>query len=487
MHIAPFLDQKTKIICTMGPAIGSEEKIIELLHAGANAFRLNMSHGSHSVHKQYVDFIRAAEKKIGFHIPIIADLQGPKIRVSDLPNGSVPFMTGRDVYFADTAAFRSKKIKLPDDTIPIEYPTFAKDVKKGDFLLFDDGLLKAEVRATDGIVVKAVVINGGTLKSRKGLNLPSTSVSQPALSDKDKKDVLFAIENGCDYVALSFVRNAKDVQLLQRFLAHHGSSMWICSKIEKPEAVNDLDNIVKASNAIMVARGDLGVEIPAAQVPTVQKRIIALCNMYGKPVITATQMLESMMQNPRPTRAEASDVANAVYDGTDGVMLSAETSVGAYPIDTVAYMRMICSEAERALLRDDARLRRHVQGLPQKEQNTDLIAAAAASIAEDERIHAIATLSLSGETALLISNKRPVAPIIAVTELPNIARRVGLFWGTTGVLMDNVTTTDDTIEDLKKMLVKKHYLHSGMQIVVTIGRPLVARSRTNMLSIEKLP
>ncbi|HRK58366.1 MAG TPA: pyruvate kinase, partial [Candidatus Kapabacteria bacterium] len=289
------------------------------------------------------------------------------------------------------------------------------------------------------------------------------------------------------YVALSFVRNAKDVQLLQRFLAHHGSSMWICSKIEKPEAVNDLDNIVKASNAIMVARGDLGVEIPAAQVPTVQKRIIALCNMYGKPVITATQMLESMIQNPRPTRAEASDVANAVYDGTDGVMLSAETSVGAYPIDTVAYMRMICSEAERALLRDDARLRRHVQGLPQKEQNTDLIAAAAASIAEDERIHAIATLSLSGETALLISNKRPVAPIIAVTELPNIARRVGLFWGTTGVLMDNVTTTDDTIEDLKKMLVKKHYLHSGMQIVVTIGRPLVARSRTNMLSIEKLP
>lgn len=487
MQIAPFLDHKTKILCTMGPAIGSEEKILELLKAGANAFRLNMSHGSHATHKEYIQYIRAAEHKIGFHIPIIVDLQGPKIRVGDLPNGAVPFIHGREVFFADAAAFRSKKIKLPDETIPIEYPTFAKDVGKGDFLLFDDGLLKAEVQDTDGIVVKAVVINGGTLKSRKGLNLPSTRVSQPALSEKDRKDVLFGIENECDYVALSFVRNAKDVQLLRHFLSHHSSTMWIISKIEKPEAVTDFDNIVQVTDAVMVARGDLGVEIPAAQVPTVQKRIIATCNKYGKPVITATQMLESMIQNPRPTRAEASDVANAVWDGTDAVMLSAETSVGAYPTDTVGYMRMICTEAERALLREDTRLRRHVVGLPNKEQNTDLIAGAAASIAEDSRINAIAALSLSGETALLISNKRPVAPIIAVTELPNIARRVGLFWGTTGVLMDNVTTTDDTIEDLKKMLVKRKYLQSGMQIVVTIGRPLVARSRTNMLSIEKLP
>lgn len=471
----------------MGPAIASEEKILDLLKAGANAFRLNMSHGSQTIHKEYITMIRSVEKKIGFHIPIIVDLQGPKIRVADLPNGSVPFPHGQEVFFADVSAFHSKKIQLPSGTIPIDYPTLAKDVSTGDNLLFDDGLLKAEVLGSDGIVVKAIVINGGTLKSRKGLNLPNTKVSQPALSSKDKKDVLFAIENGGDYVALSFVRNAKDVLLLKNFLAHHGSTMWVFSKIEKPEAVSDFENIAKVSDAVMVARGDLGVEIPAAQVPTVQKMIIATCNKYGKPVITATQMLESMIQNPRPTRAEASDVANAVWDGTDGVMLSAETSVGAYPIDTVGYMRMICTEAERALLRDDTRLRRHVAGLPNKEQNTDLIAGAAASIAEDSRIHAIATLSLSGETALLISNKRPVAPIIAVTELPHIARRVGLFWGTTGVLMDNVTTTDDTIEDLKKMLVHRKYLRSGMQIVVTIGRPLVARSRTNMLSIEKLP
>ena len=467
-----------KIVATIGPASEKEEVFSSLVKAGLSVARLNFSHGTHEEHGKRIATIRAVSKKLKKDVAILADLCGPKIRVGELASPRI--LNAKSVVTFSCA-------NHTETSIPVQYAKLAQEVKKGTTLMLDDGKLSCVVEKTDGAHITARMLVGGELKSRKGINVINGMLSVRAFTDKDKKDVLFAIENGCDYVALSFVRNAKDVQLLQRFLAHHGSSMWICSKIEKPEAVTDLDNIVKASNAIMVARGDLGVEIPAAQVPTVQKRIIALCNTYGKPVITATQMLESMIQNPRPTRAEASDVANAVYDGTDGVMLSAETSVGAYPIDTVAYMRMICSEAERALLRDDARLRRHVQGLPQKEQNTDLIAAAAASIAEDERIHAIATLSLSGETALLISNKRPIAPIIAVTELPNIARRVGLFWGTTGVLMDNVTTTDDTIEELKKMLVKKHYLHSGMQIVVTIGRPLVARSRTNMLSIEKLP
>ncbi len=486
MKIAPQLTYKTKILCTMGPAIGSEEKIIQLIHAGASAFRLNMSHGTHKNHAEYVRIIRSAEEKLGIHVPIIADLQGPKLRVADLADGVISLVNGREMYMADTSVFRTKKIPVPLNTIPVEYPTLAKDVKRGDVILFDDGLLKVEVKETDGVMVRVIVANGGVLKSRKGLNLPNINVSQPALSTKDKQDVKFAVELKCDYAALSFVRKPEDINQLRKYLHTLKSDMWIISKIEKPEALLTLDKIIQVSDAVMVARGDLGVEIPAAQVPTVQKKIISLCNQYGKPVITATQMLESMVQNPRPTRAEASDVANAVLDGTDVVMLSAETSVGAYPVETVSYMRMICSEAESQLLSDEMRLRRAVKGLPQKEEVTDLIAGAAAAIAQDVKINAIATLSLSGETALLVSHRRPVAPVIAITELPHIARRVGLFWGVSGFLVHKVSTTDETIESIKKELVERGFLAKGARIVITIGRPLVARSRTNMLSIEQV-
>lgn len=486
MKIAPQLAFKTKILCTMGPAIGSEEKIIQLIHAGASAFRLNMSHGAYKNHAEYVNIIRSAEAKLGIHVPIIADLQGPKLRVAELADGVISLVNGREMFMADTSVFRAKKIPVPLNTIPVEYPTLAKDVKKGDVILFDDGLLKVEVKETDGVMVRVIVANGGVLKSRKGLNLPNINVSQPALSTKDKHDVKFAIEQKCDYVALSFVRKPEDITQLRKLLHTLHSDMWIISKIEKPEALLTLDKIIQVSDAVMVARGDLGVEIPAAQVPTVQKKIISLCNQYGKPVITATQMLESMVQNPRPTRAEASDVANAVLDGTDVVMLSAETSVGAYPVETVSYMRMICSEAESQLLSDEMRLRRAVKGLPQKEEVTDLIAGAAAAIAQDVKINAIATLSLSGETALLVSHRRPVAPVIAITELPHIARRVGLFWGVSGFLVHKVSTTDETIESIKKELVERGFLAKGARIVITIGRPLVARSRTNMLSIEQV-
>jgi pyruvate kinase len=486
MKIAPQLNFKTKILCTMGPAIATEEKIIQLIQAGASAFRLNMSHGAYKHHTEYVQIIRSAEEKLGVHVPIIADLQGPKLRVAELADGVISLVNGREMFMADTSVFRAKRIPVPPNTIPVEYPTIAKDVKKGDVILFDDGLLKVQVVDTDGVMVRVLVANGGLLKSRKGLNLPNIKVSQPALSAKDKQDVRFAIEQQCDYVALSFVRKAEDILQLRKLLNQLKSEMWIISKIEKPEALLTLEEIVKVSDAVMVARGDLGVEIPAAQVPTVQKKIIAMCNRFGKPVITATQMLESMVQNPRPTRAEASDVANAVLDGTDVVMLSAETSVGAYPIETVSYMRMICSEAEQQLLSDEVRLRRPVRGLATKEQVTDLIAGAAAQIAEDAKITAIASLSLSGETALLLSHRRPIAPIIAITELPHIARRVGLFWGVSGFLVNKVSSTDETIEIIKKELVARGFLAVGARIVITIGRPLVARSRTNMLSIEQV-
>lgn len=469
----------------MGPAIGSEEKLSEAISVGASAFRLNMSHGTHAIHEQYVKAIRKVEKRTGMYVPIIADLQGPKLRVGELGDG-IMLMTGREIIIADPTIIKRKKLQAPDGYIPLEYPSLARDVKRGDTLLFDDGLLSAQVLSTDGVFVKAAVLNGGLLKSRKGLNLPNINVSVPAVTAKDKKDILFAIANNVDYIAISFVRTANDVKQVRKFIEQNNSDIRIIAKIEKPEALDNIEDIIKVSDAIMVARGDLGVEIPAAKVPTAQKRIISLCNNYAKPVITATQMLESMIKNPRPTRAEASDVANAVLDGTDAVMLSAETSVGAYPIEAISYMRTICSEAEKTMLTDGKLFHRTMNVSVTNVQTTDSIAAAAATIAEEQKINCIATLSYSGETAHLISNRRPRAPILAVTSILQTARRVGLYWGVTGFLVNKVTTTDETLEHIKKLLVGKAFFEKGATVVFTIGRPLVARSRTNMLSIEVL-
>ncbi len=479
------LSFKTKIVCTVGPAIGTEEKLTAAIAAGASAFRLNMSHSTHAVHKSYIAAIRVAEKVTGVHIPIIVDLQGPKLRVGELGSG-VSLVPGREIVLADPAVVRRKRLKFPDGAIPVEYPTIAKDLKPGDTVLFDDGLLSVQVTDVRDPFVKALVLYGGVLRSRKGMNLPNVAVSASALTAKDRRDLEFAIAEGADYVAVSFVRRPSDIEAVRRFLAQRQSTLGIIAKIEKPEAVEAIEEIIAVSDAVMVARGDLGVEIPAAHVPLVQKRIIALCNHAGKPVITATQMLESMVTNPRPTRAEASDVANAVLDGSDAVMLSAETSVGAYPIEAIAMMRMICTEAERELLRR-RRLAETFQPIPSAStENTDAIAAAAALIAEHRKIDCIATLSYSGETARLVAARRPRSIIIAVSTVAETLRRVGLYWGVYGMKLDEITTTDETIEHIKKLLLGKGYFAKGATVLFTIGRPLVARSRTNMLSIETL-
>lgn len=476
---------KTKILCTVGPAIGTEDKLIAAISAGASAFRLNMSHSTHEVHRNYIAAIRAAEKATGTYIPIVVDLQGPKLRVGELGSG-VSLIPGREIILADPAVVRRRRIKFPAEAIPVDYPTIAKDLKPGDTVLFDDGLLSVQVTDVQDPFVKAIVVHGGLLRSRKGINLPNVSVSATALTAKDRRDLDFAIAEGADYVAISFVRTAKDVEYVRRYLAQRNADISIIAKIEKPEAVVAIEEIIGASDAIMVARGDLGVEIPAALVPLVQKRIIARCNYYGKPVITATQMLESMVTNPRPTRAEASDIANAVLDGTDCVMLSAETSVGAYPIEAIAMMRTICTEAERELL-SRRRPAETYQRIPSAStENTDAIAAAAALIAENRQIDCIATLSYSGETARLVASRRPRSIVLAVSTVPETLRRVGLYWGVYGMKLDEITTTDETIEYIKKLLVGKGFFQKGATVLFTIGRPLVARSRTNMLSIETL-
>lgn len=475
---------KTKIICTVGPAISSKEKITQLIQAGADAFRLNMSHGSHEVHLESLRIIRTVEKELNIHIPVIADIQGPKIRVGDLPgDGVVSLLNGREIFLADESVWKKKQ--KPAELIPVRYPTVARDVRPGDAILFDDGLLKIRVMESDGSVVKALVVNGGLLKSRKGINLPNVNISQPAITVKDKKDMLFAIHNGCDYIAVSFVRNANDMVSARTFVQQHGGSAWLIAKIEKQEAIVNIDKIIEVSDAIMVARGDLGVEIPAAQVPVVQKRITRLCNEHAKPVIIATQMLESMVHNPRPTRAEASDVANAVLDGADVVMLSAETSVGAWPVETVAYMRMMCTEAEQeyfyARSQSTHAPRKAIPG-----SRTDSIARAVATITEEMFINGIASLTYTGRTVLFISSRRPSIPIISFTVTDETCRKVNLLWGVRGVKLDHLGTSDETIEMMKREMVRQGLFAAGSTTIMTIGRPLESHSRTNMISIEKL-
>lgn len=482
------LTSKAKIICTMGPAVASTTKVVNMIRAGANAFRLNMSHGSYAMHEEFIGYIRAAEKKLGVHVPIIADLQGPKIRVGDFgPDVAALHLTnGKEVQLADVSVIKSEKLQISDTLIPVHYPTLASDVKKGDTLLLDDGLLKLEVTKTTKSRVTCSVVHGGLLKPRKGINLPQTHVSQPAMTSKDRVDVRFAVEQQVDYIALSFVRTAQDILNVQRHITKCGGAQPVIAKVEKPEAVQNIDEIIRAADVIMVARGDLGVEIPSEHVPMVQKNIIRLCNQQAVPVITATQMLESMVRSPRPTRAEASDVANAVLDGTDAVMLSAETSVGAYPVEAVHYMRQICDAAslQYSTVGYD---RSSIDGpAPSQQQNTASIAMAAARISEEQRVDAIVSLSYSGETVRLIAQRRPHAPIVCVTNVESVARRMGLVWGVTGVVVDAISTTDETIEHIERWLVQHRMLPVGSTVIFTIGRPLVGKARTNMLSIETL-
>lgn len=478
---------RTKILCTFGPAIASKEKVKQLIEVGATAFRLNMSHGSHEVHLQAMEIIRAVEKELGIHIPILADVQGPKLRVGDLTSGAISIVNGTDIFLADEAVW-TKRGK-PDDIIPVRYPTFADDVKPGSIVLFDDGLLKIKVRDSKDKVVRAIVENGGLLKSRKGINMPDVHVSQPAMTEKDKKDIIFAIDNNVDYIALSFVRTAEDVQNSKDYIRKHGGTQWIIAKIEKPQALENIEEIIDVSDGIMVARGDMGVEIPAARVPIEQKRIITLCNDQAKPVITATQMLESMIQNPRPTRAEASDVSNAVFDGTDVVMLSAETSVGAYPIETVSYMRTICEEAEAELFRTQEISKKRAEAaldinLP--DALADAISGAVGTVIREMKIDAIAAVTTTGKIARYMASRKFVLPIFAFTPSASVSRRVSLLWGVQAVQVGETESTDEAIESVKEALISRNYLKPGATVVISIGRPLKARSKTNMLCIEKL-
>ena len=466
------MPKRTKIIATIGPASSSPAVIAKLIHAGMDAARLNFSHGEQKDHVSRIRLIRQASMRAGKPIAIIQDLQGPKLRVGNM--GAYGALLKR----GDTVTLTTRKVMGTNSLISITYPRLAKDLRPRDTVLFDDGRLELRVLRRSGKNLQCKVIRGGTLKSHKGVNLPGANLTLPSLSGKDRQDLLFGIERGVDYVALSFVRCAADIEATRSFIRKAGANIPIIAKIEKPDAIRNLEEIIQAADGIMVARGDLGVEMSPEQVPLLQKLIIRACNDAEKPVITATQMLESMIENPQPTRAEASDVANAILDGTDCVMLSGETAVGKHPVQAISVMARIAVQAETSL--EPIPPDKHIGGLDES------VAHAACRAAAEQHVRAIVTFTQSGSTALLVSKHRPAADIIAPTPFERVARKVSLYWGVIPVILKTKKTTDDMIRSVEAIMLEKDLARKRDLIVITAGVPIGVAGSTNMMKIHRV-
>lgn len=423
--------RRTKIVCTIGPSCNTEKAIENLLLHGMNVARLNFSHGTHKDHEEVIKHIRKVAKANKYSIPVLMDLQGPKIRVGSMKNGGQVLKTGSII------TITGEEIVGTSKTIPIDYANLVQEAEVGNKILLDDGLLEFKITAKSQKELKAEVIVGGLLKSRKGVNLPNVKISIPALTEKDLKDLEFGIKQDVDIIALSFVRSAKDIRDIVSRVRAAGSHASIIAKIEKPEALDVIDEIIEECDGIMVARGDLGIEIPTEEVPIVQKTLIEKCRMAGKPVITATQMLDSMINNPRPTRAESSDVANAVIDGTDAVMLSGETAAGKYPMEAVNVMDKICRKVEenRTNLYNSLAFDKPEW---KEKQVVESLSYSCVSIAENVEAKVIGTLTNSGSTARRIAKFRPNAPIIAFTESQKVRRQLNLVWGVYSVRVEKI-------------------------------------------------
>jgi len=471
--------RRTKIVATLGPASNSEEVIQALMETGADVFRLNFSHGSHDDKRSLIRTIRDISRRRRKAVAILGDLQGPKIRTGKMEGGAMK------LYPDQTVTITTRDIEGKDGLIPTIYRELPSDVKPGDRILLDDGLLELEVSGSDGVDVTCRVKVGGILKDRKGINLPGVNVSAPALTEKDCEDLDFCIDEGVDYIALSFVRRAEDILRLKEILYRRGADIHVIAKIEKPEAVDYFEEILDVSDGIMVARGDLGVEIQPEKVPLIQKRIIRLCNASGKPVITATQMLESMISNPRPTRAETSDVANAILDGTDAVMLSAETASGAYPVEAVSLMVRVALDVER-----DPILREKVlHPIPENRgfrRLPEAIGQAACRVAETVHAAAILAFTQTGSTAALVSKYRPDLPIFAVTPSQGVRRRLALYAGTHSIRVDIEGDTEAQIRSVEEAVLSSGALMKGDVVVITMGSPVSDAGTTNLMKVHRL-
>lgn len=473
-------NQNTKIVATVGPASSSREMLIALIQEGVDVFRLNFSHGNHEIHQQTIELIHEIRKDHDLHVGILADLQGPKLRVGSIENNGIELEEGDIITMTNTPCEGTK------EAIYMSYEDFARDVEVGEKVLVDDGKLEFEVIETDNeSTVKLKTLFGGTLSSNKGVNLPQTAISQPSLTEKDLEDLEFILTQPVNWIALSFVRKAEDISELKKKISNAGHTAKVIAKIEKPEAVQNIDSIIKATDATMVARGDLGVEVPMEQLPAIQKSIIKKCIQHAKPVIVATQMMESMITNPSPTRAEVTDVANAVLDGADAVMLSGETSVGKHPNLVVQAMNKIIEEAEKHYSVEGTR------PIPDPASPTfysDTICINAAKISDEIGSKAILGLTVSGYTAFKVSSYRPKGKIYVFSDQEYMLDTLNLVWGVRCLMYRNFSsaTTDETIDQLCEILKEKGLLEVGDFVVNTGSMPLHKRNRTNMLKITKV-
>jgi pyruvate kinase len=470
--------RKTKIVCTIGPASESIEKLTQLINSGMNVARLNFSHGDFEEHGARIQNIREAAKRTGKTVAILLDTKGPEIRTNNMQNGAIELKAGENIIVSMT------EVEGTLEKFSVTYPGLIEDAHVGSKILLDDGLIGLEVTNVDKSAneIHTKILNSGTLKNKKGVNVPGVSVNLPGITEKDTKDILFGIEQGVDFIAASFVRRAKDVLEIRQLLEENNAThIHIIPKIENQEGVDNIDEILETSDGLMVARGDLGVEIPAEEVPLVQKMLIKKCNAQGKPVITATQMLDSMQRNPRPTRAEASDVANAIFDGTDAIMLSGETAAGLYPVEAVQTMHNIASRAESAL--------DHKEILSSRSKDTehnltDAIGQSVAHTALNLDVNAIITPTESGHTARMISKYRPKAPIVAVTANANVTRRLALVWGVYPQPGREANTTDEMLDFAVEESLNSDIVKHGDLVVITAGVPIGEAGTTNLMKIH---
>ena len=467
--------RKTKIICTLGPSTDKDGVLRELIANGMNVARFNFSHGSHEEHKGRLDLLKSLREELGKPVAALLDTKGPEIRLKDFKNGTEMLEAGQ------TFTLTTRDVEGTKEICSITYKDLPQDVAPGGTIMLDDGLIKLQIQTVNDTDIVCTVLNNGKIKNKKGVNVPGVHLSMSYMSQRDKDDIIFGIEQGFDFIAASFVRTAQDVYEIRNLLNEYDSNIRIIAKIENREGVNNIDSILAAADAVMVARGDLGVEIDFTELPGIQKTIIDRSFSFGKPIVTATQMLDSMIVNPRPTRAEISDVANAIYDGTSAIMLSGETAAGAYPVEALKTMSAIAERTEQ----EGFHLRsRTMDSNPGKISVSDATAHAACLTARDVNAAAIVTVSESGTTARLLSKYRPQQPIIACVMREQVQRQLSLSWGITPLMMSLAHSTDELIEMSTALAKENGYLHNGELAVVTAGVPVGVSGTTNMIKIH---
>ena len=467
--------RKTKIICTLGPSTDKDGVLRELVANGMNVARFNFSHGSYEEHKGRLDMLKAVRAELNKPVAALLDTKGPEIRLKEFKNGVEMLEAGQ------TFTLTTREVEGTKEICSVTYKDLPHDVHEGGTIMLDDGLIMLRIEKVTDTDITCTVLNSGKIKTKKGVNVPGVHLSMPYLSQKDREDIIFGIQNGFDFIAASFVRTAQDVYDIRNLLNEYDSNIRIIAKIENREGVNNIDSILSAADAVMVARGDLGVEIDFTELPGIQKNIIDRSFSFGKPIVTATQMLDSMMVNPRPTRAEISDVANAIYDGTSAIMLSGETAAGAYPVEALKTMSAIAERTENEPHYRDERFKDAAHG---QISVSDATAHAACLTARDVNAAAIVTVSESGNTARLLSKYRPTQPIIACVMDEQVQRQLSLSWGITSLLMGPAKSTDELIEMSTALAQKNGYLHNGELAVVTAGVPVGVSGTTNMIKIH---